>query len=64
AQAEGTFASSPFVAQTTGVDNVCERAAVLAGGPTLLRRKTAGQGVTMAVSCRPFELNWRWQDEG
>lgn len=64
ARVEGTFASSPFVAQTTGVDNVCERAAVLAGGPTLLRRKTAGQGVTMAVSCRPFELNWRWQDEG
>ena len=33
AKAEGEFTPSEFVRQTAGVDNVCERAAVLAAGP-------------------------------
>ena len=47
--AEGDFTPSDFVRTVTGVDNVCERAAVLAGGE-LIRRKTARSGVTVAVA--------------
>ena len=50
-QAQGTFTPSAFVAHITGVDNVCERAAVLAGG-TILVPKQAKNGVTVAVAGR------------
>lgn len=46
----GEFASSDFVRRTVGVDNVCERAAVAAGG-RLVSPKRAGGGVTVAVAC-------------
>ena len=51
AEAEGNFTPSSFVRQVTGVDNVCERAAVRAGG-TLLVPKQAKYGVTVAVAGR------------
>ncbi len=60
--AEGTFTPSAFVERTTGVDNVCERSAVLAAGGPLLTGKHAGNGVTMALAWRPFRLDWRWKD--
>lgn len=47
--APGEFAPSKFVQSVTGVDNVCERAAVLAGG-NLIVHKTARNGVTVAVA--------------
>ena len=47
---EGDFSESSFVKGVTGVDNVCERAAVLGSGGDLLVRKTAGDGVTVAVA--------------
>ena len=54
--AEGDFTPSSFVAETTGVDNVCERAAWAAateegGGPgrRFILRKTARDGMTLAV---------------
>lgn len=50
-QAPGTFQHSDMVQQVTGVDNVCERAAVLAGG-TLTVPKRAANGVTVAVARR------------
>ena len=50
-QAEGAFTPSAFVAHITGVDNVCERAAVCAGG-TILVPKQAKNGVTVAVAGR------------
>ncbi|MBP1736191.1 MAG: cobalamin biosynthesis protein CbiG [Oscillospiraceae bacterium] len=52
AQAEGSFASSAFVRQVTGVDNVCERSAVCGcpGGGDLIVKKNAGNGVTMALA--------------
>ena len=53
----GTFSASPFVAEITGVDNVCERAALEAGG-VLLRKKTAQNGVTLALAGREPHLNW------
>jgi len=47
----GDFASSSFVRQTTGVDNVCERAAAaLADGGAILVPKQAENGVTVAVA--------------
>ena len=61
-QAEGTFTASAFVERTTGVDNVCERGAVLAAGGSLYARKHAGGGVTMALAWKPVRLDWRWQD--
>lgn len=48
----GRFAHSDFVEKTVGVGCVCERAAVLACGvgARLLRGKTAGDGVTLALA--------------
>lgn len=63
ARVEGNFTASAFVQRTTGVDNVCERAAALASGGTLLRRKTAANGVTLAAAVQPYELDWRFHNE-
>ena len=60
---EGQFNPSAFVQGVTGVDNVCERSAVLASGGTLCQGKTAGDGITMALALTPYQPNWRWQDE-
>lgn len=49
AQAEGEFTPSAFVAQTVGVDNVCERAATLAGGELMIK-KFPKDGVTVALA--------------
>lgn len=54
-RAEGTFTESEFVRRTTGVGNVCERAAVCgcgAAGGRLMAEKTAAEGVTAAAACR------------
>ena len=53
--AEGEFTKSEFVEQITTVDNVCERAAVLASNDgTILVRKIKSNGVTIAIA----EENW------
>lgn len=54
---EGEFGASEFVRSITGVDNVCERSAVFAGG-RLLVRKTVHQGVTVAVAEAEWEVNF------
>jgi len=59
----GTFSASRFVQGVTGVDNVCERAAVLASGGTLLLPKYAHTGVTFAAAVRPFAPDWRWKTD-
>jgi cobalt-precorrin 5A hydrolase len=47
---EGDFSASAFVQKTTGVDNVCERSAYLGSNfGTCLQKKTAMEGVTVAV---------------
>lgn len=62
--AKGDFTPSAFVERVTGVDNVCERSAVLGGG-VLYQRKFVGNGVgdgagvTMALSLLPFQPDWR-----
>lgn len=58
----GEFTPSPFVTQTVGVDNVCERSA-LAGGGRLLLPKQAGGGVTVAVAQRPYTVRFE-EEEG
>ncbi len=45
----GDFHASAFVEAAVGVDNVCERAAVLHGG-TLLTGKTVMNGITLALA--------------
>lgn len=57
----GRFSASPFVEGVTGVDNVCERSAVLAAEGALLCQKYAADGVTLAAALRPLVLDWRWQ---
>ncbi|MBT9779975.1 cobalamin biosynthesis protein CbiG [Clostridium sp. MCC353] len=51
--AQGSFEESEFVKKTTGVGNVCERAAALAlaedGQNELLAGKRSGGGITMAL---------------
>ena len=58
----GSFTPSAFVQGVTGVDNVCERAAVRAGGELLIP-KQAGGGVTVAVGQAPLTL-WFPPSEG
>ena len=59
----GSFTPSPFVQSVTGVDNVCERAAVLASGGVLYLPKWARDGVTFAVAVPSFAPDWRWRNE-
>jgi cobalt-precorrin 5A hydrolase len=54
---KGAFSGSEFVLKTAGVDNVCERAAVLASGNgELLIKKTVRGGVTIAAAVRDAAL--------
>lgn len=58
--AEGTFTGSGFVKEQVGVDNVCERAAVTAAGTggRLLVRKTAENGMTLAVAEKRWTVSF------
>lgn len=60
AGAKGEFSGSSFVKSVTGVDNVCERAAVICvkelGGGKLLVKKQASDGVTIAVAVRDWQV--------
>ncbi len=46
----GRFTPSERVLSVTGVDNVCERAAVRCSGGVLLRSKTLYPGITLALA--------------
>ncbi len=53
---KGEFSSSKFVRSVTGVDNICERAALLACNQgNLILRKTSKSGITIAIAVK----NWR-----
>ncbi len=54
-QVKGSFSHSDFVKETTGVDNVCERAAVRAGKGRLAAGKYSRNGITVAIA----EKEWR-----
>ena len=62
--ARGDFTPSAFVRQVTGVDNVCERSALLAAKGGLYWKKSAGNGVTMALAQSPYGPTWRWREDG
>ena len=57
ARAEGSFSHSETVLEKVGVDNVCERAAVLAAGrgSRIIVKKTARDGMTIAVAERNIQ---------
>ena len=57
-EAEGDFTASPFVKNITGVDNVCERAAVLCSGGALIMRKFAENGVTVAAAEKTVDIDF------
>lgn len=53
----GEFTPSDFVRKTTGVENVCERAACM-GAETLVVKKTALNGVTVAIAAEKWEVRF------
>lgn len=58
-QVKGEFSASAFVSQITGVDNVCERSAVLgSGGGTLIIKKQARDGVTIACAREEWSVEF------
>lgn len=57
AQVQGTFPPSDFVRRTTGIDNVCQRAAAkAAANGTCLLEKTAQNGMTIAIYCEDWRI--------
>lgn len=57
AAVEGNFTASSFVESVTGVDNVCERAA-LKEAKQVIVKKTAYNGVTVAVAAEEWEARF------
>ena len=57
---QGDFTPSEFVRKTTGVDNVCERSALLLAGDggTIIRKKEAGNGVTVALAIQKWGIQF------
>ena len=57
-QVQGNFAASAFVKRQVGVDNVCERAAVLGAGENagLLEKKAARDGMTLAAAMCDWQV--------
>ena len=53
----GEFEESAFVRKTVGTGNVCERAAVLAGGKRIIK-KTAVNGVTVAAAVKEMRIEF------
>ena len=53
----GEFTPSTFVKSITGVDNVCERSALI-GAEKLIVRKTALNGVTVALAAEHMEVRF------
>ncbi|MGI6070728.1 MAG: cobalt-precorrin 5A hydrolase [Blautia sp.] len=54
----GNFTGSDFVLEKTGVDNVCERSALRAGGGRLLLKKIKGDGVTAALALEEWSVEF------
>ncbi|HVI41631.1 MAG TPA: cobalt-precorrin 5A hydrolase, partial [Anaerovoracaceae bacterium] len=57
----GEFTASEFVNHITGVDNVCERTAVMGSHGELIVKKQAMNGVTVALAVRKEQYKWMQQ---
>lgn len=58
-QVEGEFTPSTFVKKITGIDNVCERAAVKgSNGGRLILNKVVLEGVTMALAIENYTVSF------
>ncbi len=55
---KGSRAHSDFVLSKTGVDNVCERAALADGEKTLIAEKRTGAGVAAAVAAGKWRITF------
>lgn len=56
---QGEFTPSAFVKKTVGVENVCERSAVLAShGGRLIQKKLAADGVTAALAVEDWRIHF------
>ena len=55
----GEFTSSERVKRVVGVDNLCERSAVCAGGRDLIVKKYAGEGITFALGAKELKIHWQ-----
>ncbi len=55
-QVQGSSSESAFVREITGVDNVCERAALAACGGELIVPKTVERSVTVAAAMQPWRI--------
>ncbi|MBE6528338.1 MAG: cobalamin biosynthesis protein CbiG [Thermoplasmata archaeon] len=55
---EGEFSKSDFVRSVTSVDCVCERSAIRPFGGEIIRRKTAKDGMTVALCKRDMGLRF------
>ena len=57
---DGTYTASAFVKNQTGVDNVCERAAVAASGEggRLILTKQAENGITVAAAIKKWSVDF------
>lgn len=56
-EVSGSGSPSPFVMETVGVDNVCERSALAEGGELILSKR-ARDGVTIALAFRDIILKF------
>ena len=65
-QVKGDFQESSFVKEKTGVDNVCERAAMKAANEegTFILRKQAENGMTIAIVKYDWKLESRKRKNG
>ena len=60
--ARGDYTASAFVESVTGVDNVCERAAVLCSNGRLIEKKFTLGGVSFAAAEYYVNYDWSWQN--
>jgi cobalt-precorrin 5A hydrolase len=55
---EGEFSKSDFVRSVTSVDCVCERSSKMPFGGEIIRKKTARDGMTLAICQRPMDVRF------